>query len=138
MNVFYSLDTLPDFKNTVITIGSFDGVHIGHQKILQKVTELAKEQAAQSVVITFHPHPRLVLNPKDTSVQLLNSTEEKVALLHQYGIENVVVVPFPLILSTKRPKVTLSISSSAISNLNQLSLATTIALAQTVQVIFLI
>jgi riboflavin kinase/FMN adenylyltransferase len=104
MNVFYSLDALPDFKNSVITIGSFDGVHSGHQKILQKVTELAKAQGGPSVVVTFHPHPRLLLNPKDTSVQLLTSTEEKVALLHQYGIENVVVVPFTLDFANQTPE----------------------------------
>jgi riboflavin kinase/FMN adenylyltransferase len=104
MNVFYSLDSLPDFNNTVITIGSFDGVHSGHQKILQKVNELAKSQSAQSVVITFHPHPRLLLNPKDTSVQLLTSTEEKVDLLHQYGIENVVVVPFTFDFANQTPE----------------------------------
>jgi riboflavin kinase/FMN adenylyltransferase len=104
MNVFYSLESLPDFTNTVITIGSFDGVHSGHQKILQKVTELAKSQAAESVVITFHPHPRLLLNPKDTSVQLLTSTEEKVDLLHQYGIENVVVVPFTFDFANQTPE----------------------------------
>jgi riboflavin kinase/FMN adenylyltransferase len=104
MNVFYSLDSLPDFKNSVITIGSFDGVHSGHQKILQKVTELAKAQGSPSVVITFHPHPRLLLNPKDTSVQLLTSTEEKVDLLHQYGIENVVVVPFTFDFANQTPE----------------------------------
>jgi riboflavin kinase/FMN adenylyltransferase len=104
MNVFYSLDALPSFKNTVITIGSFDGVHSGHQSILQKVTEVAKEKQCESIVITFHPHPRLVLNPKDTSVKLLTSTEEKVALLHKFGIKNVVVVPFTTEFANQTPE----------------------------------
>ncbi len=94
MKVYYSLDELPQFENTVVTIGSFDGVHSGHQKILERVTQLAQSIDSQSVVITFHPHPRLVVQPDDTSVRLLTTTEEKVDLLEKYGVDNVIVVPF--------------------------------------------
>ncbi len=94
MKVYYNLDELPKFENTVITIGSFDGVHSGHQKILERVSQLAQSIDSQSVVITFHPHPRLIINPHDPSVKLLTTTEEKVNLLEKYGIDNVVIVPF--------------------------------------------
>ncbi len=94
MRVFYQLDSLPAFKKSVVTIGSFDGVHLGHQKILHKVKELARSVGGESIVITFHPHPRLVVYPKDKSLKLINTIEERVALFENYGIDNLVVVPF--------------------------------------------
>ncbi len=94
MEVFYDPDQLPRFKKAVITIGSFDGVHAGHQKILSQVRSIAEEIGGESIVITFHPHPRLLLYPKEREVQLLSTTEEKVKLISQYGIDKLVVVPF--------------------------------------------
>lgn len=94
MNVFRDLNQLPEFKNAVITIGSFDGVHRGHQRIIEKINHLARSIEGESVVITFHPHPRLIVYPKDASLQLLCTTEEKIQLLEKYGVDNVVVVPF--------------------------------------------
>ena len=73
MKVYTDLSKLDEFKNAVITIGSFDGVHTGHQKILERVKQLAKEEEGESVLITFHPHPRLVLNPNDKSLKLLTT-----------------------------------------------------------------
>ncbi|PHN05200.1 bifunctional riboflavin kinase/FAD synthetase [Flavilitoribacter nigricans] len=96
MKVFYDLDHLPRFQNAVITIGSFDGVHRGHQRIIQQVNHLARSIDGESVVITFHPHPRQVIYPRDNSLQLITSTEEKVRLLQQYEVDNVVVVPFTI------------------------------------------
>jgi riboflavin kinase/FMN adenylyltransferase len=94
MEVFNNLSDLPKFRNAVITIGSFDGVHHGHQKILERVNQLARECNGESIVITFHPHPRLLLYPNDPSLRLLSTIDEKVVLLEKYGIDNVVVVPF--------------------------------------------
>lgn len=96
MKVFNDLNNLPGFKRAVVTIGSFDGVHTGHQKILEKVNLLAKRINGESVVITFHPHPRLVIYPKDNSLKLLSTIDEKVQLFEQYGVDNVVVVPFTI------------------------------------------
>lgn len=96
MKVFYDLDNLPDFKNAVITIGSFDGVHCGHQRIIQQVNHLAESIDGESVVITFHPHPRQVIYPRDKSLQLITTTEEKVRLLQHYQVDYVVVVPFSI------------------------------------------
>jgi riboflavin kinase/FMN adenylyltransferase len=104
MKVYYSLEALPNLVNTVVTIGSFDGVHSGHQKILERVKQLAQSIDSESVVITFHPHPRLVLKPDDPSVKLLTLTEEKVELLKKYGIDIVVVVPFTKDFSEQSPK----------------------------------
>ncbi|RQH14539.1 riboflavin biosynthesis protein RibF, partial [Okeania hirsuta] len=77
MNVFYNLEDLPEFKEAVVTIGSFDGVHSGHQKIIQKVKQLAQKVGGESVIITFHPHPRLVVYPRDKSLKLITTIEEK-------------------------------------------------------------
>jgi len=94
MRVFNDLNNLPEFQNAVVTIGSFDGVHHGHQQILERVKTLAKEANGESIVVTFHPHPRLVIYPQDDSLRLISTIDEKVALLRRYGIDNVVVVPF--------------------------------------------
>ena len=99
MNVYKDLNSLPDFQNAVITIGSFDGVHGGHQIILNRIKELAEQVKGESVVITFHPHPRLVVYPKDTSLRLINTIDEKISLLERYGIDNVVIVPFTIAFS---------------------------------------
>jgi riboflavin kinase/FMN adenylyltransferase len=96
MRVFTDLESLPRFRNAVITIGSFDGVHLGHRRILEKVQSLAKNQKGESVVITFDPHPRTVLKPDDLSFKLLSTIDEKIELLQQAGIDHVVVVPFSL------------------------------------------
>ncbi len=104
MKVYFSLEDLPVFQNTVVTIGSFDGVHSGHQRILERVKQLSQSIDSQSVVITFHPHPRLVAQPNDKSVVLLNSIEEKVELLEKYGIDVVVVVPFTKAFSEQTPE----------------------------------
>ena len=99
MRVLTDLTHLPTFRNAVITIGSFDGVHLGHRRILEQVQALAKQHDGESVVITFDPHPRAILNPNDTSFKLLTTTEEKIALMARSGIDNVVVVPFSLAFS---------------------------------------
>ena len=96
MRVFTDLSQLPTFQNAVITIGSFDGVHLGHRQILDKLLSLAKECHGETVVITFDPHPRAVLQPKDTSFKLISTTAEKIKLLEDIGIHNVVVVPFSI------------------------------------------
>lgn len=104
MNIYRNLEELPDFKNTVITIGSFDGVHIGHQKILNRVTKLADEINGESVVITFYPHPRTIVDAGDKQIPQLNTLEEKLHLLKNIGIRNVVVVPFSFEFSRQAPR----------------------------------
>lgn len=94
MRVFTDLSSLPVFRNAVITIGSFDGVHQGHRRILEQLQALAKETGGESVVITFDPHPRAVLKPDDHSFRLITSTAEKIRLLSEIGVDHVVVAPF--------------------------------------------
>lgn len=93
MQVFYGLNNLPAFNNPVVTIGTFDGVHSGHKKIIQQLIQEAKAIQGETVVITFHPHPRNIVG--DTiSVKLLTTLSEKLLLLQQQGVDNVVVIPF--------------------------------------------
>jgi riboflavin kinase/FMN adenylyltransferase len=96
MKVYRDLNDLPKFKKAVITIGSFDGVHCGHQKILEKVCQTAENIGGESVVITFHPHPRQIIYPKDNTLELINTTEEKIKRFKRSGLDNVVVVPFSI------------------------------------------
>ncbi|MGB3587160.1 MAG: riboflavin biosynthesis protein RibF, partial [Tunicatimonas sp.] len=81
-------------QRPVVTSGTFDGVHIGHQKILNRLQELAKEVDGETVVLTFWPHPRLVLKGDESSLKLLNTFEEKARLLEQVGIDHLVQIPF--------------------------------------------
>lgn len=94
MRVFKNLEELPKFKNTVITIGTFDGVHKGHQKILKRITDIAQSRNGESILITFYPHPRFVLQPGNKDLKLLNTLDEKISLLENFGLDNLVVAPF--------------------------------------------
>lgn len=93
MQVYYRIEDLPAFKNAVITIGTFDGVHHGHQTIIDALTQKARAIGGESVIITFDPHPRKIVQP-DHSLQLINTLPEKISLLEKKGIDNLVVVPF--------------------------------------------
>jgi riboflavin kinase/FMN adenylyltransferase len=81
-------------KLAVVTSGTFDGVHIGHQKILSRLREIAREKGGETVVVTFWPHPRLVLYPEDDTLKLLSTFDEKIRLFRQQGIDHVVRIPF--------------------------------------------
>ncbi len=94
MRVFRDLNHLPTFNKSVITIGTFDGVHIGHQKLIQRINQISKKTKSENIIITFHPHPRIVINPQDSTLRLLNTIDEKIALLEKYGVDNLVIVPF--------------------------------------------
>ena len=103
MKTHKDLNKLPVFNNAVITIGSFDGVHLGHQQIIKQIQQLATEVNGETVVITFDPHPRLFLNPHDDTMKLVNTLPEKLALLEQSGIDHVVVVPFNKAFASQTP-----------------------------------
>ena len=93
MQVHRSIAGLPTFRRAVITIGTFDGVHEGHRKIIAALREEAARVDGESVIISFHPHPRKVVQP-DLRMQLINTLEEKILLLGETGIDHLVIVPF--------------------------------------------
>jgi len=94
MKIFRTLEEVPAFRHAVLTIGTFDGVHKGHQKIIEHINRMASDRGGESVILSFHPHPRMLVNPQDTSLKLITTLEEKLGLLERYGVDNVVVVPF--------------------------------------------
>jgi riboflavin kinase/FMN adenylyltransferase len=94
MQIHRNLDQLPLFRNAVVTIGTFDGVHAGHRQIIDELIREAKSVNGETVIITFHPHPRKVVTSTILGVRLINTPEEKLELLEQLGIDHVVVVPF--------------------------------------------
>ena len=94
MRVYRSADSFLRLPFAVVTSGTFDGVHAGHRRILDRVTEIARREGGESVVLTFWPHPRLVLKPEKQDLRLLNTFEEKVRLLEEAGIDHLLCIPF--------------------------------------------
>ncbi|MBC8173439.1 MAG: adenylyltransferase/cytidyltransferase family protein, partial [Chitinophagales bacterium] len=93
MHIYRELQDIKQFNNSVITVGTFDGVHIGHREIIHKIVSSAKKISGESVIITFYPHPRHVINPTE-QVYNLNTLDEKLDLLKELQVDNVIVVPF--------------------------------------------
>jgi len=85
---------MPPFRKAVITIGTFDGVHSGHSQIIAQLRETAAEAGGESVIITFHPHPRRVVGGQHHDLRLLNTLQERIELLDKSGIDHLVIVPF--------------------------------------------
>lgn len=104
MKVYKNLASLPIFKKSIVTIGSFDGVHYGHQKLIQRALTLAKELDQEDIVVTFHPHPRSIIYPKDNTLQILNTIEEKIDLFKKLGVSNLVIIPFTVEFSQQMPE----------------------------------
>jgi riboflavin kinase/FMN adenylyltransferase len=96
MRIFRGLDNLEKIRNAVVTQGTFDGVHLAHKIILSKVKQLAKNKNGESVVMTFEPHPRMVLKPNTHDLKLLTTLDEKIELLQKEGIQNLIVIPFTI------------------------------------------
>lgn len=95
MRVYNDLNNISVSK-PVVTIGTFDGVHLGHHKVLDKLKEIADQTGGESVVFTFYPHPRQVLTPDEHNLRLLTTLDEKIELLSQAGIDHLIVYPFTL------------------------------------------
>lgn len=93
MKIFHSTQDFKSNKKTIVTIGTFDGVHIGHKKIIAKIVKNSKSENLESLVLTFFPHPRMVLN-ENSDIKLLNTIDEKSELLAKNGIQNLVIQNF--------------------------------------------
>ena len=93
MKIFHSIQSFSTTKQTIATIGTFDGVHLGHRKILEQITKSARALDCESLVLTFFPHPRIVLQ-EGVEMKQLNTLDEKINLLDNLGIDNLVVHPF--------------------------------------------
>jgi riboflavin kinase/FMN adenylyltransferase len=94
MIVHTDIASLRTVKRPVLTTGTFDGVHKGHLAILERLIERSRKEQGESVLFTFHPHPRMVLFPTDNDLKLLSTQQEKIALLEAAGLEHLLVIPF--------------------------------------------
>lgn len=94
MKVFYSISEAIHIQNPVLTLGVYDGIHLGHQAIISQLNRIAKEIGGESVLLTFEPHPRITLNKGADSLQLLTLLDEKTELLKNYGLQNLIIHPF--------------------------------------------
>ncbi|MBD1432449.1 bifunctional riboflavin kinase/FAD synthetase [Sphingobacterium sp. DN00404] len=104
MKIYKSLDEFEPLSNAIVTIGTFDGVHIGHQKILSKLRECAAERNGETILLTFFPHPRLIINPDDDNLRLINDIEEKTHRLALSGIDHLIITPFTRDFSNQTPE----------------------------------
>ena len=93
MKIFNSINDFKPTKKTIVTIGTFDGVHIGHQKIIEKLIQNAVDYNCESLILTFFPPPRMVLQ-ENSEIKLLNTIEEKSNLLEKMGLSNLIIHPF--------------------------------------------
>lgn len=94
MRIFRNLVEIKGLKNPVITIGTFDGVHLGHQKIISQINDEARKIGGESVLFTFFPHPRMVLYPENHNLKLIQTQNEKLEKLEKLGLHNVIEIPF--------------------------------------------
>jgi riboflavin kinase / FMN adenylyltransferase len=99
--VYFGLDEFSRIENAIVTSGTFDGVHDGHKVIFNRLNIIAQEQAAETVVLTFWPHPRFVLFGESTDIKLLSTVEEKITLLKMQEIDHIIVLPFTNAFSQK-------------------------------------
>jgi len=94
VKIFRDLNDLAEFNNSVVTIGTFDGVHLGHQKILTKLKKEAKSIKGESLLFTFYPHPRMVIFPDSHNLKLIQTIDEKIESLQDFGLDNLIIYPF--------------------------------------------
>ena len=104
MKIYRDLEDFIPLDNAVVTIGTFDGVHVGHQKILSTLKECASHINGETVLLTFFPHPRMILHPEDDSLKLISDIEEKVELLAKAGIDHLIITPFTRDFSNQSPE----------------------------------
>lgn len=94
MKTYHHLDEFSQVKNAIVTIGTFDGVHIGHRKIIADLKQKAAALNGETVLLTFFPHPRMILHPEDEHLKLINTITERAQLLEEAGIDHLIITPF--------------------------------------------
>ncbi len=94
MKIYKNIDDFKGVKNPIVTIGTFDGVHIGHQKIINRMRDVADKVDGETVLLTFYPHPRLVIHPDSKNLRFINTQIRKIQLLEKAGIDHLIIIPF--------------------------------------------
>lgn len=103
MKIYNHLSEFKRLDNAVVTIGTFDGVHFGHQKIINRLCELARSTGGESVILTFFPHPRLIIDPENQDLKMINTIEEKAKILASLGVDHLIITPFTRDFSNLSP-----------------------------------
>ena len=104
MKIYNHIDEFSKVHNAVVTIGTFDGVHIGHQKIIGRLVEVARQKGGEAVILTFFPHPRMILHPDDLNIKLISTMDEKAEKLAELGIDHLIITPFTRDFSNLTPQ----------------------------------
>ncbi|MEJ7691443.1 bifunctional riboflavin kinase/FAD synthetase [Daejeonella sp.] len=104
MKIYNHIDEFSKINNAVVTIGTFDGVHIGHQKIISRLQEIARQKNGETVILTFFPHPRMILHPEDKAIKLITTMQEKAHRLEKLGIDHLIITPFTRDFSNLSPQ----------------------------------
>ncbi len=94
MHIYHDIREFKPLQNAVVTIGTFDGVHLGHRKIISRLQEVARQTGGETVILTFFPHPRMILHPEDQNLKLITTISEKADLLAGLGIDHLIITPF--------------------------------------------
>lgn len=94
MKIYNQLSEFKKLDNAVVTIGTFDGIHFGHQKIIKRLCELAKSAGGESVLLTFFPHPRMIIDPENQELKMINTIDEKAQILASLGVDHLIITPF--------------------------------------------
>lgn len=103
MKIYNHFSEFKKLDHAVVTIGTFDGVHYGHQKIIKRLCELAKSTGGESVILTFFPHPRMIIDPENQDLKLINTIEEKANILAGLGVDHLIITPFTRDFSNLSP-----------------------------------
>ena len=104
MKIYNHIDEFTRLDNAVVTIGTFDGVHVGHQKIISRLLEITRQTGGESVILTFFPHPRMILHPEDANLKLISTMSEKANLLEEAGVDHLIITPFTRDFSNLSPQ----------------------------------
>lgn len=103
MKIYHHLSDFKKLENAVATIGTFDGVHFGHRKIISRLVETARATGGETVILTFFPHPRLILDPENQDLKMINTINEKAAILKALGVDHLIITPFTRDFSNLSP-----------------------------------
>jgi riboflavin kinase/FMN adenylyltransferase len=104
LKIYNQLSEFKKLDHAVVTIGTFDGVHYGHQKIIKRLCELARATGGESVILTFFPHPRLIIDPENQDLKMINTIKEKAQILADLGVDHLIITPFTRDFSNLNPE----------------------------------
>lgn len=104
MKIYNNLSDFKKLDNAIVTIGTFDGVHFGHQKIIKQLVQKAKADNGESVILTFFPHPRMIIDPENQELKMINTINEKAEILNGLGVDHLIITPFTRDFSNQLPE----------------------------------